>query len=141
MQVIFAPTSCLSSAISTSLINLFSSFTLYNSSCSDLNRRPHFTGNCLQGHIYQKLGSPYERRQQSCTRARGRNDGKPDRKEDATPCIMFCLRLLMRSAQAMSLTLFAFPRLPIKPFLLIPQCSDLQSKFKSALIQQARTLS
>lgn len=73
-----------------------------------------------------------------------RNGGKPDRKEDATPCIELCLRLLMRSAQAMSFSLFPFPppRLPIKPFLLIPQCtsSDLQSKFKSALKSTSQNL-
>lgn len=104
----------------------------------DLNCRPHSLPHCLQGHIYQSLDK-LRGRQHSCTRARGRNGGKHDRKEDATPCIKFCLRLLMRSAQAMSFSLFPFPRLPFKPFLLIPQCSDLQSKFKSALNQQART--
>lgn len=73
---------------------------------------------------------------------RGRKGGMPDRTEDATPCIKSCLRLLMRSAQAMSFSLFPFPLLPFKPFLLTGQCIDLQSKFKRALNplhQQART--
>lgn len=48
----------------------------------------------------------------------GRAGGKPHGEEHATPCINSRLRVLVRSAQAMSSCLFPSSLLPFKRFLL-----------------------